>query len=154
MVELQPSGDEKPVSVTVNRGVLYVLHSGEATDDLFDSEGVAIPNCTTGTPSITGFTVTAAGEPTRIAGSSFPPNQGQQRYCRSRSTIPALPIAMLACARLGAAHTVVFGGFSAEALSGRIRGLARVLRDRLALPCGAPRTSAMRDHAWIRSILA
>ncbi len=54
MVEFQPSGSEKPVSVTVNRGVLYVLHSGEATDDLFDSEGVAIPNCTTGTPSITG----------------------------------------------------------------------------------------------------
>ena len=34
--------------------------------------------------------------------------------------IPELPIAMLACARLGAAHTVVFAGFSAEALSGRI----------------------------------
>jgi acetyl-CoA synthetase len=34
--------------------------------------------------------------------------------------IPELPIAMLACARIGAVHTVVFGGFSAEALSGRI----------------------------------
>jgi acetyl-CoA synthetase len=34
--------------------------------------------------------------------------------------IPELPIAMLACARLGAPHTVVFGGFSAEALAGRI----------------------------------
>ena len=34
--------------------------------------------------------------------------------------IPELPIAMLACARLGAPHTVIFGGFSAEALSGRI----------------------------------
>jgi len=34
--------------------------------------------------------------------------------------IPELPIAMLACARLGAPHTVVFAGFSAEALSGRI----------------------------------
>jgi acetyl-CoA synthetase len=31
-----------------------------------------------------------------------------------------LPIAMLACARLGAIHSVVFGGFSAESLSGRI----------------------------------
>src|SRR5829696_6128502 len=30
--------------------------------------------------------------------------------------IPELPIAMLACARIGAPHTVVFGGFSAEAL--------------------------------------
>jgi acetyl-CoA synthetase len=34
--------------------------------------------------------------------------------------IPELPIAMLACARLGAIHSVVFGGFSAEALAGRI----------------------------------
>ena len=34
--------------------------------------------------------------------------------------IPELPIAMLACARLGAPHTVVFGGFSAEALGGRM----------------------------------
>ena len=34
--------------------------------------------------------------------------------------IPELPIAMLACARIGAPHTVVFGGFSAEALAGRI----------------------------------
>ncbi len=34
--------------------------------------------------------------------------------------IPELPIAMLACARIGAPHTVVFGGFSADSLSGRI----------------------------------
>lgn len=34
--------------------------------------------------------------------------------------IPELPIAMLACARLGAVHSVVFGGFSSEALSDRI----------------------------------
>jgi acetyl-CoA synthetase len=42
--------------------------------------------------------------------------------------IPELPIAMLACARIGAPHTVVFGGFSAEALAGRINDAqARVL---------------------------
>ncbi len=35
--------------------------------------------------------------------------------------IPETVIAMLACARLGAPHTVVFGGFSADALSGRIQ---------------------------------
>jgi acetyl-CoA synthetase len=35
--------------------------------------------------------------------------------------IPELVIAALACARLGAPHTVVFGGFSAEALAGRIQ---------------------------------
>jgi acetyl-CoA synthetase len=34
--------------------------------------------------------------------------------------IPELPVAMLACARIGAPFTVVFGGFSAEALGGRI----------------------------------
>ncbi|HEY9174039.1 MAG TPA: acetate--CoA ligase [Verrucomicrobiae bacterium] len=31
-----------------------------------------------------------------------------------------LPIAMLACSRIGAIHSIVFGGFSADALSGRI----------------------------------
>ncbi len=42
--------------------------------------------------------------------------------------IPELPVAMLACARLGAAHSVVFGGFSAEALKDRINDAeARVL---------------------------
>ena len=34
--------------------------------------------------------------------------------------IPELPIAMLACARIGATHSVIFGGFSAEALKDRI----------------------------------
>ena len=34
--------------------------------------------------------------------------------------IPELPIAMLACARIGAVHGVVFGGFSSEALRDRI----------------------------------
>ncbi len=33
---------------------------------------------------------------------------------------PELPIAMLACARIGAPHSVVFGGFSAESLRDRI----------------------------------
>ncbi len=34
--------------------------------------------------------------------------------------IPELPIAMLACAKIGAVHSVVYGGFSVEALHGRI----------------------------------
>src|SRR6188768_2539704 len=34
--------------------------------------------------------------------------------------IPELAIAMLACARIGAVHSVVFGGFSAESLRDRI----------------------------------
>ena len=39
------------------------------------------------------------------------------------SMVPELPIAMLACARLGAPHTVVFGGFSSEALSDRLNDM-------------------------------
>jgi acetyl-CoA synthetase len=35
--------------------------------------------------------------------------------------VPELPIAMLACARIGAIHSVVFGGFSAESLKNRIQ---------------------------------
>jgi acetyl-CoA synthetase len=34
--------------------------------------------------------------------------------------VPEAAVAMLACARIGATHSVVFGGFSADALSGRI----------------------------------
>jgi acetyl-CoA synthetase len=34
--------------------------------------------------------------------------------------IPEIAIAILACARIGAIHSVVFAGFSAEALGGRI----------------------------------
>jgi acetyl-CoA synthetase len=37
--------------------------------------------------------------------------------------IPELPISMLACARLGAPHTVVFGGFSADSLSDRLNDM-------------------------------
>ena len=38
--------------------------------------------------------------------------------------VPELPIAMLACARLGVTHNVVFGGFSADALRDRINDSA------------------------------
>jgi acetyl-CoA synthetase len=42
--------------------------------------------------------------------------------------IPETVVAMLACARLGAPHSVIFGGFSAEALAGRILDLdARIV---------------------------
>ena len=34
--------------------------------------------------------------------------------------VPELPIVMLACARVGAIHSVIFGGFSADAIEGRI----------------------------------
>ncbi|GAA3518965.1 acetate--CoA ligase [Aeromicrobium panaciterrae] len=48
---------------------------------------------------------------------------GLQKGDRVAIYLPMIPeavVAMLACARLGAPHTVVFGGFSADALSSRI----------------------------------
>jgi len=38
--------------------------------------------------------------------------------------VPEAPVAMLACARLGAPHTFVFGGFSADSLAGRLQDMA------------------------------
>ena len=51
---------------------------------------------------------------------------------------PSAPIAMLACARLGAPHTFVFGGFSADSLSGPA-----------AATWGA-RSLITQDEAWRR----
>ena len=48
---------------------------------------------------------------------------GVQRGDRINIYLPMIPeaaVAMLACARIGAAHSVVFGGFSAQSLSDRI----------------------------------
>lgn len=42
------------------------------------------------------------------------------RVCIYLPMIPELPIAMLACARIGAIHSIVFGGFSADSLKDRI----------------------------------
>ena len=50
-------------------------------------------------------------------------NNGVQkgdRVCLYMPMIPELSIAMLACARIGAVHSIVFAGFSASALSSRI----------------------------------
>ena len=42
------------------------------------------------------------------------------RVCIYLGMILELPVVMLACARIGAIHSIVFGGFSADALRGRI----------------------------------
>jgi len=42
------------------------------------------------------------------------------RVCIYMPMIPEASVAMLACARIGAVHSVVFGGFSPDSLSGRI----------------------------------
>ena len=36
--------------------------------------------------------------------------------------IPEVAVAMLACARIGAVHSVIFGGFSPDAIAGRVQG--------------------------------
>ena len=41
------------------------------------------------------------------------------RVCIYMPMIPELPVAMLACTRIGAAHSIVFGGFSADSLADR-----------------------------------
>ncbi len=43
------------------------------------------------------------------------------RVCFYMGMVPELLIGALACARLGAVHSVVFGGFSAQSLAGRIQ---------------------------------
>ena len=35
--------------------------------------------------------------------------------------IPELAYTMLACARIGAVHSIIFGGFSSESIAGRIK---------------------------------
>jgi acetyl-CoA synthetase len=42
------------------------------------------------------------------------------RICIYMGMIPELPVAMLACARIGAIHSVIFGGFSAQSISDRL----------------------------------
>ena len=54
--------------------------------------------------------------------------------------IPELPITLLAVARLGGIHTVVFSGFSAEALAGRIND------------CGANDNELLREKGSERRI--
>ncbi|MFI5149046.1 MAG: acetate--CoA ligase [Bacteroidia bacterium] len=43
------------------------------------------------------------------------------RICIYMPMVPQAVVAMLACARIGAVHSVVFGGFSASSLAGRIQ---------------------------------
>jgi acetyl-CoA synthetase len=50
--------------------------------------------------------------------------QKGDRVCIYMPMVPELAFTMLACARIGAAHSVVFGGFSAESLFDRINDAA------------------------------
>jgi acetyl-CoA synthetase len=73
--------------------------------------------------------------------------------------VPELPIAMLACARLGAPHTVVFGGFSADALSDRLNDMGcellitqdEGLRNGNKVPLKANADAALSDSPGVKS---
>jgi acetyl-CoA synthetase len=75
--------------------------------------------------------------------------------------IPELPIAMLACARLGAPHTVIFGGFSPESLRDRINDSeAKVLitadagyRRGGLVPLKANADAALRETPGIQHVI-
>jgi acetyl-CoA synthetase len=75
--------------------------------------------------------------------------------------VPELPVAMLACARIGAPHSVVFGGFSAEALKERINDAgAKVLitadggwRRGAIVPLKQNAEEALRDTPTIEHVI-
>src|SRR3546814_16756702 len=55
-------------------------------------------------------------------------NLGVQKGDRVTLYMPMIPegaVAMLACARIGAVHSVIFGGFSPDAIAGRIKDCGR-----------------------------
>ncbi len=75
--------------------------------------------------------------------------------------IPELAIAMLACARIGAVHSVVFGGFSAESLRDRINDAQAVLlvtadggyRRGHIVPLKQMADEALKDTPSIRNVV-
>ncbi len=75
--------------------------------------------------------------------------------------VPEAAVAMLACARLGAIHSVVFGGFSAEALRDRVRDCgAEVvitqdegLRGGRRIPLKAVTDEALEGEHGVRNVL-
>ena len=75
--------------------------------------------------------------------------------------IPELPVAMLACTRLGAPHTVVFGGFSADSLSDRANDMGcevlitqdEAWRRGTTVPLKRTADDAMADAPGIRKAL-
>ncbi|HEY3373669.1 MAG TPA: acetate--CoA ligase [Candidatus Aquicultor sp.] len=75
--------------------------------------------------------------------------------------IPELAISMLACARIGAIHSIVFGGFSSQALSDRIQDASSTmlitanngLRGSKAVPLKANADIAVADCPTIENVI-
>ena len=83
------------------------------------------------------------------------------RVCLYMPMIPESAYAMLACARIGAIHSVVFGGFSPEALRGRINDSAckvvitadQGLRGKKAIPLKSNVDEACKKTPSIEKVL-
>jgi len=70
------------------------------------------------------------------------------RVCLYMQMIPQLPVAMLACARIGAVHSVVFGAFSPDSLRDRINDSAcKVLITQDAGVRGTKQNISMKTNA-------
>jgi 6-phosphogluconolactonase (cycloisomerase 2 family) len=82
VVDEVPSGGNKPVSLTVNHGILYVLNSGETDNRLILGPTTALENCTTGSlPSVSGFTVDPTGHLTQIPNSTRTLSDSKESGC-------------------------------------------------------------------------
>lgn len=84
------------------------------------------------------------------------------RVCIYLQMIPELPIAMLACARIGAVHSVVFGAFSARSLRERINDSASrvvitqdtaVRGSRTDIPMKANADEALRKAPSVETVI-
>ncbi|MBC7669308.1 MAG: acetate--CoA ligase [Gemmatimonadaceae bacterium] len=91
-------------------------------------------------------------------------DQGVQKGDRVTIYLPMIPIAavaMLACARIGAVHSVVFGGFSPDAIAGRIQDCAshfvitadEARRGGKRVPLKANIDKALESCPWVGKVL-
>jgi acetyl-CoA synthetase len=83
------------------------------------------------------------------------------RVCIYMPMIPETIVAMLACARIGAMHSVVFGGFSADSLKARIEDTDcqlvitanEGLRGQKAVPLKQNVDAALKDYPEVRTVI-
>ena len=91
-------------------------------------------------------------------------SQGVKKGDRVTIYLPMIPeaaYAMLACARIGAIHSVVFGGFSPDALGGRVEGCDSAfvitadegLRGGRKIPLKANTDKALKDNSHVKKVL-